>query len=233
MDIRVFDDTNPRKRRVSAEDDFELQLCGPAMLLIHFLDYKGKKDGIGQINLFCRKNAEEFDFSNPIIDGFWDVIIPYDPNILLGIKNNEEKIWELESFFRKVLFKIWEYKAWDSTEVETALLRAKKVGFTYTFLLKGTPKKAPDRKHTAIVKCTVDFMSFRMICSIHDRFSVLVREEVMAEELPSPFIYARFVGKPVWETSEIFSVVPKLGGRRIGVIELAETPSQINDNKKH
>jgi hypothetical protein len=232
MDIDIFDDTNARKRRISSEDDFELQTWGSAMLLSHFLDRKGKKDGISQINLFCRKDAKEFDLSKPVNEGCWDVIVPYDPNILLGIKNNEEKISEVESFFRKVLFRIWKYKEWDLTEVETALQQAKKVGFTYTFLLKGTPKKAPDKKHTAIVKCTVDFRSFRMTCSIHDRFRVLVREDVMAEELPSPFIYARLVGNPIWETNEVFSVVPKLGGRHIGRLQLTEAPIQTDVKTK-
>lgn len=222
MEIAVFDDTNARKRRVSAEDDFELQMWSSAALLSHFLDIKGKKDDIGQINLFCRKDAVEFNLSNPVMDGFWNIIIPYDPNILLEIKDHKKKVFEVESFFRKVLFKIWEYKAWDSAEIETALQRAKKVGFTYAFLLKGTPKKATDKRHTATVTCTVDFMSFRMICSIHDRFRILVREEVMAEELPSPFIFGRLVGNPVWETNELFSVVPKLGGRPIGRIQVAE-----------
>ncbi|MFD1864525.1 hypothetical protein [Planococcus chinensis] len=229
MEIAVFDDTNARKRRVSAEDDFELQIWSSAALISHFLDIKGKKDDIKHINLFCRKDAEEFNLNDPVIDGFWDIVVPYDPNILLRIKDRKEKVFEVESFFRKVLFKIWEYKAWDSTEVELALQRAKKVNFTYAFLLKGTPKKAPDKKHTATVNCIVDFMSFRLTCSIYDRFRVLVREEVMVEELPSPFIFGRFVGNPVWESNEVFSVLPKLGGRPIGKVQVAENLNQMDD----
>lgn len=211
MDIRFYDVTNPRKKRDNVEEDFELQMSAPSAVFAYYLSSLRVKDEIRQINIFCDKNTTDIDLNQNIIDGFWDITVPYDPNILLSIKQEKVKKEEIKLLITDVFTRIYTFKGWEVSDFKRAIFHAEQMGFTLEFLLKGTPKKSPNRKHIAIVKCTEDIKSFKMVCSIYDRYGVLISEKLIVETMPSSFTYQQFIGKPIWESNEIFSIEAKHG----------------------
>ncbi|WP_096154190.1 MULTISPECIES: hypothetical protein [Bacillus] len=140
MDIRFYDGTNSRKKRNSIEEDFESQLSAATAIFAYFLFKDKSKENISQININCISNIDTFKFYE-VIDGFWDIDVPYDPNKFLSIKEDDLKRKEFRSIFGEIFEEVFTYKNWDKGDLEIALLNSEKVGFKREFLLKGTPQK--------------------------------------------------------------------------------------------
>ncbi|PPA68679.1 hypothetical protein [Jeotgalibacillus proteolyticus] len=163
MDIRFYDETRPRKKRDNIDDDFESQFSAATAVFSFFL-FKGKsKENIKQINIDCRKNIKSI-FYHDVVDGFWDIDVPYDPYVFLSITEDEQKRKEFLRVFNEIFEQIFEHKNWDKEVLQKALASSKEVSFKREFLLKGTPKKNPKKDKLAIVRCIEDIRSFQIIC---------------------------------------------------------------------
>lgn len=209
LDIRFYDSTNKRGKRELITEDFESQMSAPTAVFAYHLSKNKSFENISQINIFCNSEAVNYIFENEIIDGFWEVTVPYNPNELLAIHNEIEKIHIINELIQKIFTEVFIYKNWDLLILKKSLVLAEKLDFKNEFLLPGTPKKSPNREFTAIVQCIEELTVFKMICLIYDRKGRLCNKEILIEAWPSPFVYSRFIGKPIWISNKVFSVQSK------------------------
>ncbi|VDH00352.1 Uncharacterised protein [Lysinibacillus sphaericus] len=209
MDIRFYDSTNKRGKRELISEDFESQMSAPTTVFAYHLSKNKSFENISQINIFCNSEADTYFFENESTDGFWEVTVPYNPNELLAIQNEIEKTQSINKLLERIFTEVFIYKNWDLLILKKALVLAEKLDFRNEFLLPGTPKKSPNREFIAIVHCIEELTVFKMICLIYDSKGRLFNKEILIETWPSPFIYSRFIGKPIWISDKEFSVQSK------------------------
>jgi hypothetical protein len=203
--IILNDVTNRQKKK---EIGFNLQTNIFEILLSRYL--KGViTDDVKYLMVYCIDNIRETIIDSFTIENGLTIKIPYNPIHFLELSNPEEKFQEYCRVLNEYISPVFREKKWDYTQVVRALDKIKDHNFLIEFLLKGTPKKSPDKNHIAFVTGVHTISSFRLIAKIYDKEGVLVKENTLVEEVPSDIVYGRFIGKPEWKDNKTFQVSSK------------------------
>lgn len=112
-------------------------------------------------------------------------------------------------FFNDFIVPVFRELNWDYSPVIHALGKIKEHNYQAEFLLKNTPKKSLDKRHTAIVLGIHSVNSFQLIARIYDKDGLMIKEKVLVEEVPNEMVYARFLGNAAWKDHKTFMVSSK------------------------
>jgi hypothetical protein len=204
-EIVLSDMTNrPKKNEVG----FNHQTRIFQLLLSKYL--KGiETDDVSSLSVYCLEKVKEIEIDQYTIENGLTVKIPYNPIEFLQRKSVEEKYDEYVKIFNDYIVPVFRELKWDYAPVIEALQKIKKHHYQAEFLLKGTPKKSLDKNYTAIVTGIHTVSSFQLKGKIFDKDGLLVKEEVLVEEVPNEMVYGRFLGKAAWKDDRTFEVISK------------------------
>jgi hypothetical protein len=204
--IMFNDATNRQKKN---EIGFSLQTCVYEVILSKYL-IGIKTEDVNFLMVYCVGNIKETIVDSYTIENGLTIRIPYNPVHFLNCNTVEEKYQEYHRVMDEFIFPVFEEKGWDYNPVRKALNKIKEHNFFLEFLLKGTPKKSPDKNHTAFVFAFHTNTSFRLVAKIYSKEGLLVKEKVLVEEAPIDLAYRRFLGKPDWKDNNTFEVSSKI-----------------------
>jgi hypothetical protein len=161
------------------------------------------------LSIYCVDQVTEIEIDDYTIENGRTVKIPYNPMEFLKLDRVEEKYEEYVRIFNHYIAPVFRELNWDYSPVIDALEKIKDHHYQAEFLLKNTPKKSPDKRHTAIVLGVHSVSSFQLIARIFDKDGLMVKEKVLAEEVPNEMVYGRFLGKAAWKDYQTFEVRSK------------------------
>jgi hypothetical protein len=204
-EIVLSDMTNrPKKNEVG----FNHQTRIFQLLLSKYL--KGiETDDVSSLSVYCLDKVKEIEIDQYTIGNGLTVKIHYNPIEFLERESVEEKYEEYLRIFNDYIVQVFQELKWDYAPVVPALEKIKEHKYQAEFLLKSTPKKSPDKNYTAIVTGIHTVSSFQLKGKIFDKVGLLVKEEVLVEEVPNEMVYGRFLGKAAWKDDRTFEVVSK------------------------
>jgi hypothetical protein len=204
-EIIISDMTNrPKKNEVG----FNHQSRIFQLLLNRYL--KGiETEDVRYLSVYCLDKVKEMEIDDYTIENSLTVKIPYNPIEFLKCSTVGEKYEEYVRIFNDYIAPTFQELKWDYAPVVPALEKIKEHKYQAEFLLKNTPKKSPDKNYTAIVVGTHTVSSFQLKGKIFDKDGLLVKEEVLVEEVPNEMVYRRFLGKAAWKDDRTFEVVSK------------------------
>jgi hypothetical protein len=203
--IIIDDVTNRQKKK---EIGYNLQTNVFEILLSRYL--KGVKTiDVEYLMVYCIENIKETIVDTYTIENGLTIKIPYNPIKFLELSTPEEKYQEYCRVLNEYISPVFSENNWDYTPVIQALDKIKDHNYLIEFLLKGTPKKSPDKSHTAFVYAIHTNISFKLFAKIYDKDGVLVKESLLVEEVPNHIVYRRFLGKPEWKDNKTFQVSSK------------------------
>lgn len=202
----VFSDmTNkPNKNEVG----FNHQTRVFQLLLSRYLKGIKTKD-VQYLSVYCLEKVKEIDIDAYTIENGLTVKIPYNPIKFINLTTVEEKYNEYVRIINEYIRPVFNKFGWDFTPVICALEKIKEHNYHAEFVLAGTPKKSPDKNYSALVFGLHTVHDFKLIGKIYDKKGFLVKKEVLIEEVPNEFVYARFLGKPEWKDKHTFQVISK------------------------
>jgi hypothetical protein len=158
------------------------------------------------LSIYCVDQVKEIEIDDYTIENGRTVKIPYNPIEFLKLDRVEEKYEEYVRIFNDYIAPVFRELNWDYSPVIAALEKIKDHHYQAEFLLKNTPKKSPDKRHTAIVLGVHSVSSFQLIARIFDKDGLMIKEKVLAEEIPNEMVYGRFLGKAAWKDYQTFEV---------------------------
>jgi hypothetical protein len=212
----MFNDAINRQKK--NEIGFSLQTCIYELLLSKYLTGVTTED-VKSLLVYCIDKIKETIVDSYTIENGLTIKIPYNPVQFLNCNSPEEKYLEYLRIMNEFINPVFEEKGWDYNPVRQALRKIKEHNFFIEFLLKGTPKKSPDKNNTAYVFAVHTNTSFRLIAKIYSKRGLLVKEKVLVEDAPSDIVYKRFLGKPEWIDNTTFQVSSKTS-QWVGAITL-------------
>ncbi|RSD29593.1 hypothetical protein [Mesobacillus subterraneus] len=204
-EILFSDMTNrPKKNEVG----FNHQTRIFQLLLRKYL--KGiQTEDVRSLSVYCLDKVKEIEIDPYTIENGLTVKVPYNPTEFLKLESVEEKYAEYVRIFEEFIVPVFRERNWDYAPVVKALEKIKEHNYQAEFLLKGTPKKSPDKNHTAIVYGLHTVSLFQLKAKIYDKDGMLIKEGILVEEVPNEIVYARFLGKPAWKDDRTFEVSSK------------------------
>lgn len=204
-EIIINDATNRQKKN---EVGFNLQTNVFSLILSRYLQ-GAVTDDVEYMMVYCLAGIKETIVDSYTIENGLSIKIPYNPKKFLDLIDPEEKYMEYCRVFNEFISPVFKEKGWNYTPVKEALEKIKEHKFSVEFLLNGTPKKSPDKEHIACVTGVHTVTSFKLMAKIYHKGGLLVKEEVLVEEVPSHVVYRRFLGKPEWVDHRTFQVASK------------------------
>jgi hypothetical protein len=161
------------------------------------------------LSIYCVDKVKDIEIDDYTIENGRTVKIPYNPIEFLKLDSVEEKYEEYVRIFNNFIAPVFRELNWDYSPVIQALEKVKLHNYQAEFLLKNTPKKSPDKRHTALVLGIHSVHFFQLIARIYDKDGLMIKEKVLVEEVPNEMVYARFLGKAAWEDNQTFEVKSK------------------------
>ncbi|WP_226678565.1 hypothetical protein [Mesobacillus jeotgali] len=158
------------------------------------------------LSIYCVDKVKEIEIDDYTIENGRTVKIPYNPIEFLKLDTVEEKYEEYVRIFNDYIDPVFREMDWDYSPVIHALEKVKEHNYQAQFILKNTPKKSPDKRHIALVLGIHSVNSFQLIARIYDKDGLMIKEKVLAEEVPNEMVYARFLGKAAWKDHQTFEV---------------------------
>jgi len=178
------------------------------LLLSRYLKGIETKD-VMSLMVYCVDKIKEIEIDDYTIENSLTVKIPYNPRELLKHDAVEDKYIEYVRMMNEYIAPVFQKLNWDYSPLLQALDRIKGHGYQAEFLLKGTPKKSPDKAYTAIVTGVHTVWAFQLIAKIYDKGGLLVKQGILAEEVPHELVYARYLGKAEWIDNQTLQVSSK------------------------
>lgn len=203
--IVLSDMTNkPKKNEVG----FNHQTRIFQLLLNRYL--KGiETEDVRFLSVYCLDKVKEMEIDDYTIENGLTVKIPYNPIEFLKCSTVGEKYEEYVRVFEEFIAPVFRKMKWDYEPIIQALGKIKEHHYQAEFLLKNTPKKSPDKKYTAIVTGIHTINSFQLRGRIFDKDGLLIKEEVLVEEVPNEMVYGRYLGKAAWKDDRTFEISSK------------------------
>ncbi|WP_368297640.1 hypothetical protein [Cytobacillus firmus] len=214
-EIILHDATNRQKKN---EVGFNLQTNVFSLIVSRYLQ-GALTDEVESLMVYCLADMKETIVDSYTIENGLTIKIPYNPKEFLDLRDPEEKYIEYCRVFNEFISPVFQEKSWNYTPVKDALEKIKEHKYSVEFLLKGTPKKSPDKEHTAYAVGVHTVTSFKLMAKIYHKSGLMVKEEVLVEEVPSHVVYGRFLGKPEWVDNRTFQVASKTS-QWVGVITI-------------
>lgn len=201
-EIMLSDMTNKQEK---GKVGFNHQVRVFELLLSRYL--KGiETDEVKYLSIYCIAGIPDISIDDYTIENGLTVQIPYDPIAFLNCKTTEDKYREFVRILQEYVAPVFQKKNWDFTPVDEALNKLPGHNYQAEFLLKGTPKKSPDKDHTAVVVSIHTTLSFKLVGKIYHKNGLLVKQEVLVEDIPTDMFYRMYLGKPSWKDPTTFQV---------------------------
>jgi len=178
------------------------------LLLGRYLSGIRTKD-VKYLNVYCIDKVKEILIDPFVIEGGLTVKIPYNPIRFLACKTDEEKFNEYTRIINEYIAPVFKEKEWDFSPVYHALNKIEEHKYQAEFILKGTPKKSPDRRHIAHVIGIHMTTTFKLIAKIYDKDGLLIKEKILVEDIPNEIVYRRYLGMSEWIDNKTFQVISK------------------------
>jgi hypothetical protein len=161
------------------------------------------------LHIYCIDKVKEIEIDDYTIENGRTVKIPYNPIEFLKLNTVEDKYEEYVRIFDNYIAPVFRELDWSYSPVIQALEKIKDHHYQAEFLLKNTPKKSPDKRYTAIVLGIHSVSSFQLIARIFDKDGLMIKEKVLAKEVPNEIVYGRFLGVAAWKDHQTFEVRSK------------------------
>ncbi|AZU60389.1 hypothetical protein [Neobacillus mesonae] len=155
---------------------------------------KYKTSDCKQLNMHCG-NYSTLRIQE-CVDGYCEVIVPFDIKTFLEYPDNnkKEKILEL---LDTILSYVIKEKDWDPIPFQKASQRVKELNYINEFIWK-KPKLNPNKKYNAEVQCKHDLYEFIINIVIKDLKNRIIKKEKLISTKPDELIYERFLGDLEW-----------------------------------
>lgn len=164
---------------------------------------------VSYLSVYCLDKVKEMEIDGYTIENGLTVKIPYNPIEFLKCSTVGEKYEEYVRVFNDYIAQAFQELKWDYAPVVQALEKIKEHKYQAEFLLKNTPKKSPDKKYTAIVTGIHTINSFQLTGRIFNKDGLLIKEEVLVEDVPNEMVYGRYLGKAAWKDDRTFEISSK------------------------
>ncbi len=203
----IFDEVTTSK---NGESNFNLQIKLFERLLEYYLSGLKTKETV-TLHIYCDASKSEVEIEQKGNDNILYMHIPYNTQAFQEMTSVEEKYEEFLNILNVYVKPVCEAEKWNYEIVLKAAKKIKEHEFKINTILKGTPKKSPDKQRIAIVNVIHTINAIKMIASIYVTNGLRIKEETIIESVPDLEAFEVYMGKPVWIDDNTFQIQSKAG----------------------